>query len=87
MPLPFREIRVLGAVATIALRIFFYITIGAKQFYEDSQETKRIFVRAVVTGLYSNVNSGNVMISPPFIADSWARIPTQVMFADCCAFG
>lgn len=36
---------------------------------------------------FSKVNFGNLIISPPFKADSCAKIPTQVMFADCLAFG
>ena len=36
---------------------------------------------------YFKVNSGNLIRSPPFIADSWANIPTQVIFADSTAFG
>jgi len=36
---------------------------------------------------YFKVNSGSLIICPPFIADSWANIPTQVMLADSTAFG
>ena len=34
-----------------------------------------------------NVNAGNLRISPPAIADSWARMPVQVQLADWRAFG
>src|SRR5436305_10422123 len=34
-----------------------------------------------------SVNSGRRTISPPLVADSWARMPTQVQFADKLAFG
>ena len=42
-----------------------------------------------VTQLTSSekLNSGIRISSPPFKADSWANIPTQVMLADCLAFG
>lgn len=33
------------------------------------------------------VHSGRRMSSPPFSADSWARMPVQVMFALSTAFG
>ena len=33
------------------------------------------------------VNSGNLTISPPFSADSWAQIPTLVQLALVRAFG
>lgn len=36
---------------------------------------------------FEKVKSGKGMISPPFMADSWARIPTQVILADCRALG
>ena len=31
---------------------------------------------------YESVNSGSGIFSPPFIADSWAKIPTHVQLAD-----
>ena len=31
--------------------------------------------------------SGRRTISPPFRADWWAQMPTQVQLADCTAFG
>ena len=34
-----------------------------------------------------SVNDGKYRIFPPSIADSCARIPTQVILADCRAFG
>src|SRR5262245_40651103 len=34
-----------------------------------------------------NDHDGSFWIAPPFRADSWARMPTQVMFADSTAFG
>lgn len=36
---------------------------------------------------FFKVNSGKCMILPPTIADSWAKIPTQVILADCLASG
>jgi hypothetical protein len=33
------------------------------------------------------LKSGNLMISPPLMADSCARIPTDVQLADSQAFG
>ena len=34
-----------------------------------------------------SVKSGSCLIFPPSMADSCARIPTQVMLADCAALG
>jgi hypothetical protein len=49
-------------------------------FFSSKQRSSKV-------DYFENVKSGNGIILPPFIADSWASIPTQVMLADCFALG
>ena len=58
------------------------VTILAAQERHEGRSLQPIKPRA-----YCNVNSGNGVISPPAMADSWAKMPTQVQLADCTALG
>src|SRR5579872_1993106 len=41
----------------------------------------------VLFPFFRNVQDGSLRTFPPFIADSCARMPTQVILADCTALG
>ena len=46
------------------------------------QDTDASPTRPYLLAQPGNVNAGSLRISPPAIADSWARMPVQVQLAD-----